>query len=1041
MEGQAGTGADYDTDTSDKLPLRKRVAQWLKLVPWFVFLTVGGYATGVVFWLVGTARARDLTVQLADALGVDDAASSWIYSTTTVVLIAITISASVIFGMALLLAIIRTVERGLLFGACCSGSDDAPPEPWVFRGYQIVAAVLNALVWLLLVACVGILAATLIWWGGLAALARSIDAGVSAAEVVFAPTGLTLSAASELTARVVASLGDTSIAALVSGGAGLPFTPVCAPVCLNGGSFAPLLRMRESCVCGGAAIAVARAAGAEGARAAAAALAGAAAMFLAACLLLVILTSHHVTAGFDRRSAAFLKEQREEEYGYGFSANPKDCVDAGSAAEDGRGSDGGAAADQQGRQRAMELPPYSIRGHFDGSTAVLLTGATGYIGSLVLEKLLRATAAPHVYVLLRPRRGKTPGERLAALLRGPLFHLLRPAGGAAGDIAPLDAPADGGGGGGALPLDPRVLLRVTAVAGDIAQPGLGLSDCDRALLMARVDTVIHCAADIRLEPHIHETLRSNYLGSIAAAQLAAAMPRLRSFVYVSTCYVNINRPRGSLVEEKLYPLVAGGQELDAQGLAEELLALPPDEAEARAQGLISYLGFRNTYALGKHLAEKAVAALQREHRLPLAILRPSLVSSVAYEPYAGFTGNYAGHVGACMAYLVGLYNDQAASVAVAEVGSVWHVVPADLVAHACLALAAAAAAAARAPRAPAAGAPGPAAPPLLIVQAATSTTFPLRTDVMFNHGFAWCSAHPRPLSLALRRASPMRAGQAFDAAAWAANNFWTWVKVEAASWLCRRLGQARGVRLLQAGWKTFTTINTLKYDLHLRFDATGLQRLEDGLAASERRSYLLVWRPPAAGGAAGRPGAVATGGAGGGPPRALSSSSLLSSASAGEPRAAGAGLRRRGGGAAGGSGASSPLSCSTPQSPPGSPRGAGKAAPAAEGGDGGRGGAASAAAAAAALDELVLAEGAACGAAGAAGGRPGVLPISSAGMSWQEFQGNTLAYLYSKLFQKEVPFAAPLPPGPMRALAAAAGEGARAWAGVMRHSFVAVKDA
>ena len=51
-------------------------------------------------------------------------------------------------------------------------------------------------------------------------------------------------------------------------------------------------------------------------------------------------------------------------------------------------------------------------------------------------------------------------------------------------------------------------------------------------------------------------------------------------------------------------------------------------------------------------------ALSRDLGLPLAILRPSLVSSVAYEPYAGFTGNYAGHVGACMAYLVGLYNDQ-----------------------------------------------------------------------------------------------------------------------------------------------------------------------------------------------------------------------------------------------------------------------------------------------------------------------------------------------------------------------------------------------
>jgi nucleoside-diphosphate-sugar epimerase len=142
-----------------------------------------------------------------------------------------------------------------------------------------------------------------------------------------------------------------------------------------------------------------------------------------------------------------------------------------------------------------------VRGHFGGGGAVLLTGATGYIGSLVLEKILRSTAAPQVFVLLRPRRGRLPGERLAQLLRGPVFHLLRPAvapsATAGSDGGASDASGAGGGGDGGLPLDPRVLLRVTAVAGDISQPGLGLSDCDRALLLARVDTVIHCAAGAR----------------------------------------------------------------------------------------------------------------------------------------------------------------------------------------------------------------------------------------------------------------------------------------------------------------------------------------------------------------------------------------------------------------------------------------------------------------------------------------------------------------------------------------------------------------
>ena len=109
---------------------------------------------------------------------------------------------------------------------------------------------------------------------------------------------------------------------------------------------------------------------------------------------------------------------------------------------------------------------YSIRGHFGPDCSVFLTGATGYIGSLVLEKLLRSTRVGRVYVLVRPRRGQAPAERVARVLRGPLFHLL--------------SPSD--------------LERVVAVAGDINAPGLGLSPEDEAELEANVDTVLHSAA-------------------------------------------------------------------------------------------------------------------------------------------------------------------------------------------------------------------------------------------------------------------------------------------------------------------------------------------------------------------------------------------------------------------------------------------------------------------------------------------------------------------------------------------------------------------
>lgn len=60
----------------------------------------------------------------------------------------------------------------------------------------------------------------------------------------------------------------------------------------------------------------------------------------------------------------------------------------------------------------------------------------------------------------------------------------------------------------------------------------------------------HHDTDIRLDAPIHDTLTANYRGSCAMAQLGARMRRMRSFVYVSTCYVNINKPPGSHVEER-----------------------------------------------------------------------------------------------------------------------------------------------------------------------------------------------------------------------------------------------------------------------------------------------------------------------------------------------------------------------------------------------------------------------------------------------------------------------------------------------------------
>ena len=65
------------------------------------------------------------------------------------------------------------------------------------------------------------------------------------------------------------------------------------------------------------------------------------------------------------------------------------------------------------------------------------------------------------------------------------------------------------------------------------------------------------------------------------AELAAGMHRLQAFVYVSTCYVNAHRPKGSHIEEAIYPLImrSSGQALQHADLAARLAQMPPARAE------------------------------------------------------------------------------------------------------------------------------------------------------------------------------------------------------------------------------------------------------------------------------------------------------------------------------------------------------------------------------------------------------------------------------------------------------------------------------
>jgi long-chain acyl-CoA synthetase len=177
--------------------------------------------------------------------------------------------------------------------------------------------------------------------------------------------------------------------------------------------------------------------------------------------------------------------------------------------------------------------------------AALLTGATGFVGMELLRRFLE--------------RGE---RRIHALVR------------AADDRAAADR----------LPGHPRL----HAVAGDIEEPGLGLSESTRERLAEDVTTVVHCAASISFDLSLEKSRRVNVDGTRNVVEFAERCRRLERLTYVSTAYV-AGEPRGLFREDQL------------------------DVGQR----------FRNPYERSKFEAERMIR--ERAAGLPLQVLRPSIV--------------------------------------------------------------------------------------------------------------------------------------------------------------------------------------------------------------------------------------------------------------------------------------------------------------------------------------------------------------------------------------------------------------------------------
>ena len=167
-----------------------------------------------------------------------------------------------------------------------------------------------------------------------------------------------------------------------------------------------------------------------------------------------------------------------------------------------------------------------VAGKVAGATGVgenvFLTGATGFLGSEIMKRILEEHPRSKLALLVRSTARETARERVDKLLTR-MF--------AQGDAT-------------------RYAERVEVVEGDISLRGAGMDSERGAKLAGRVDHVIHCAASVRFDLALDVARRDNTEGTRNIVHFAERLPRLARFDYIGTAFVAGDR-RGVIREDEL----------------------------------------------------------------------------------------------------------------------------------------------------------------------------------------------------------------------------------------------------------------------------------------------------------------------------------------------------------------------------------------------------------------------------------------------------------------------------------------------------------
>ncbi|KAI1611679.1 male sterility protein-domain-containing protein [Exophiala viscosa] len=234
---------------------------------------------------------------------------------------------------------------------------------------------------------------------------------------------------------------------------------------------------------------------------------------------------------------------------------------------------------------------------------VLLTGATGFLGKVVLQELCRqknqGTLPTHkILLLIRSKAGTTIQQRFDHMTQSLCFSRL----------------------------DERWTGNIHLVEGDLQAPRCGLPLDSYVAICSQVTHIIHCAASVDFDMPLAKAASANIDSCLNILNLAQNCPHLQQMVTTSTAYVTPHT--ASPIKPELTPL--------------------PESAESLYRAIQS-----NTVDEKKLLeSSENLISSRKAGSLPVTIVRPSIISAAWRYPFTGWldsraaVGGFVGLLGA-----------------------------------------------------------------------------------------------------------------------------------------------------------------------------------------------------------------------------------------------------------------------------------------------------------------------------------------------------------------------------------------------------------